>query len=509
MSTIHSIMLLVLVAGSFFGYGKSPYLETRIDEIMKPVAAAGEWSGVLLMEKQGHTITRAFGYRDWNNKIPATPDTSFLLSRAGAPFTAIAIMKLVEQSKIGLNDPLSRFLPDYPAGDRITIHHLLCHSSGIPDWITFISEEKFNRIRSEPVSLDKILQMIQEQPLEFDPGAPLQQNRYPQPLITATANVFNLPNYMILDLVIEKASGMSFEKFIRQEILNPLGMNHTGFLKPDQTLPNLASCYVSRGDGPTMVSPVRWSDFIGFKTLYSTAGDLHKLFHSLKSDILLKRQSLEVMLHPYSGDTVGHRFCYGWAWAARPDLSNRIIYTSAEDDGLKVNMIYHIDENLTLIMLGNIGQLSPRQRPATTADTPRRQSRPYLQGLIRLLSAPPGESAAWHLEKIIDNKGLDAALDFYVQTSGSEKSRIYYRENEINALGYRLMNNGRLPEAVEILKINAELYPHSANAYDSLGEALMNQGKTDDAIKNYRKSLSLNPRNNNAREMLRKLEKPL
>ena len=87
------------------------------------------------------------------------------------------------------------------------------------------------------------------------------------------------------------------------------------------------------------------------------------------------------------------------------------------------------------------------------------------------------------------------------------RNKLYFEESEFNALGYRLMGAGEMKAAVEIFKLNVELYPKSANVYDSLAEAYMNSGDTKKAIKNYRKSLELNPDNTNAKEMLKKLEK--
>jgi len=116
-------------------------------------------------------------------------------------------------------------------------------------------------------------------------------------------------------------------------------------------------------------------------------------------------------------------------------------------------------------------------------------------------------SAVYRIEQAINKNGIEAGLKMYRDIKSDPESKLYFEENEFNALGYRLMGAGKIEDAIEIFKLNVDLYPRSANAYDSLAEACMNSGDAEKAIKNYRESLELNPDNNNAKEMLKKLEK--
>ena len=116
-------------------------------------------------------------------------------------------------------------------------------------------------------------------------------------------------------------------------------------------------------------------------------------------------------------------------------------------------------------------------------------------------------SAAYRIEQEITERGIQAGLRKFREIKSNPKNELYFEESEFNDLGYRLMGAGEMKAAIEIFKLNVELFPNSANVYDSLAEAYMNSGDTRKAIKNYKKSLELNPDNNNAREMLKKLEK--
>jgi tetratricopeptide (TPR) repeat protein len=116
-------------------------------------------------------------------------------------------------------------------------------------------------------------------------------------------------------------------------------------------------------------------------------------------------------------------------------------------------------------------------------------------------------SAAYRIEQEIKKRGIQAGLRKYRAIRSDPNSELYFDESEMNAMGYRLMQTDQIESAVEIFKLNVQLYPNSANAYDSLGEVYLKMGDNERAVKNYKKSLELNPRNNNARETLKKLGK--
>jgi tetratricopeptide (TPR) repeat protein len=115
-------------------------------------------------------------------------------------------------------------------------------------------------------------------------------------------------------------------------------------------------------------------------------------------------------------------------------------------------------------------------------------------------------SAAYRIEQALKKNGIEAGTKMFREIRSDPESNLYFEENEFNALGYRLMGAGKIKDAIEIFKLNVELYPASANGYDSLAEAYMNSGDSENAVRNYKKSLELNPENSNAKEMLKKLE---
>jgi len=136
-----------------------------------------------------------------------------------------------------------------------------------------------------------------------------------------------------------------------------------------------------------------------------------------------------------------------------------------------------------------------------------RRKMPFIERRLISLKKYINESAVYVIEKTINKSGIDAGIAKYQQLRSDDQSKLYFNENDFNSLGYNLITRRKINAAIEVFKMNVNMYPQSANAYDSLGEAYLKKGDTEFAIKNYKKSLELNPENTNAKEILEKLEK--
>jgi predicted alpha/beta superfamily hydrolase/TolA-binding protein len=136
----------------------------------------------------------------------------------------------------------------------------------------------------------------------------------------------------------------------------------------------------------------------------------------------------------------------------------------------------------------------------------RDQDAAMIQSRLNMVERIIKESASYPIEQEINKNGIQAGLKKFRNLKSAPDNKLYFDENEFNGIGYRLMGSGKIKEAIEIFKLNVEMFPNSANVYDSIGEAYMTIGDNKNAIKNYKKSLELNPGNDNAREMLKKLE---
>ena len=237
-------------------------LLAAVKEYGRQTSEAGEFSGVILVAQNGIPLfEQAYGYADQEKKIPNRVDTKFNIGSINKSFTGLAIRQLVAGKKVSLDDPIGKFLPDYPNKDaaaKVTVRHLLDMTSGVGDFFG----DRYEATPKEKIrSLEDYLPLFADKPLEFEPGA---RERYSN------------GGYIVLGLIIEKASGTDYYTYVRDHIFNPAGMNDSASFEKDAAVPNRALGYVRDGSSwkPNYETlPGRGSSAGGG---YSTARDLLK-----------------------------------------------------------------------------------------------------------------------------------------------------------------------------------------------------------------------------------------
>jgi CubicO group peptidase (beta-lactamase class C family) len=252
------------------------------------LAAEDRFSGAVLLSKNGKPLfEHAYGLADRAHQAPNNVDTKFNMASVTKVFTAVAILQLVEQGKLSLNETLAEALPDYPnaeAARKITIHELLDHQSGLGD---FFGEEYI----SNPANyrtLHDYLPLFASKPLLFEPG---------------TKTAYSNAGFIVLGLIIERLSGVSYYDYVRDHIFKPTHMNDTGFWSSRDHVPNVASGYTrfASGGGPQSsnarsVSVLNATRGVSAGGSYSTVGDLTRFSEGLRTHKLLKADSFELML---------------------------------------------------------------------------------------------------------------------------------------------------------------------------------------------------------------------
>ena len=233
---------------------------------------ADEFSGVVLVAKDFRVLFHeAYGFADRDKQVPNKKDTKFNLGSINKIFTRVAIQQLAHQGKLSLDDPIKKFLPDYPnaqAAEKVAIRQLLNMTSGIGDFFG----ERYDAAPKEKIrTLQDYLPFFADQPLEFEPG---------------TSNKYSNGGYIVLGLIIEKASGLDYYTYVRQNIFKPCGMLDTDAFARDGDTPNLARGYTREqrtGGGPRVLNfatlPGRGSSAGGG---YSTAADMLKFVQAVK-----------------------------------------------------------------------------------------------------------------------------------------------------------------------------------------------------------------------------------
>ncbi len=306
-------------------------IESKVDEYVKPDIDAGGFSGAILMAKAGKVLlSKGYGMANYELGILNTPKTKFQIASISKTFTAAAIMILEERGKLRLTDTLSSFISDYPKGDKITIHHLLTHTSGIPNVNNFPDYEQKSKFHH---TLTEIIAIFKGKPLEFNPG-----DRYQ----------YSNSNYNLLAFIIEKASGMSCAEFLKRNIFDPLEMHGTGHNdRPESLLKNRASGYVPAGAFDIENAPyLDWSIKTGNGSLYSTVEDLYKWDRSLYTEKVLEKETLKKI---FSEQAKG----IGYPWFLGKRLNRRVAYYNGRSPGFTSYLDRYLDDDACIIILSN------------------------------------------------------------------------------------------------------------------------------------------------------------
>ncbi len=263
-------------------------------------AAAGHFSGAALVAKNGKTVfTAVYGMADREKKIPNTLNTKFRIGSMNKMFTATAVLQLVQAGKINLTDPLGKYLTDYPNKDvasKVTIHHLLTHTGGTGD---FFGPE-FDKHRLELRTLQDYVKLYGERGLAFEPGSRWDYSNY---------------GFLLLGLVVQKASGQDYYDYVREHIFKLTGMNSTDSLPEDQAVPGRSVGYTKRegsGEWRTNVDtlPYRGTSAGGG---YSTVEDLLAFANALENQKLLDAKNVDLLTTgkvetPGGGSKYGYGF---------------------------------------------------------------------------------------------------------------------------------------------------------------------------------------------------------
>ena len=261
-----------------------------LDDYLKEAVNADEFSGAVLVARDGKPVyQKAYGLANKQYNVPNRVDTKFNLGSINKVFTKIAIAQLIEQGKLSVDDTIIKHLPDYPnrqAAERVTVHHLLDHTSGIGD----IFNDKYDSMPKDRLrTISDYLPLFAGEPLAFEPGSKQQ---------------YSNGGYIVLGAIIEKVSGRSYYDYAREHIYKPAGMEETDAYEVDASVPNLAGGYTREGgeSGKRRSNlyrmPARGSSAGGG---YSTAGDILKFTIALQNCKFLSRAYTEWVLNGTRG----------------------------------------------------------------------------------------------------------------------------------------------------------------------------------------------------------------
>jgi CubicO group peptidase (beta-lactamase class C family) len=329
-------------------------VDAKVDAFVRSELQRQHIPGVALGVYRDGQLTKAKGYGladlEWNAAV--TPDTIFQSGSMGKQFTATAVMMLVEEGKVALDDPVKKYFPDAPeAWNDIQVHNLLSHTSGLSEYETGPRTKVGGPfyIRMD-FTEDELYKKIAEMPMDFKTGEDW---------------AYRNTNYVLLGILIHRVTGRFYGDFLQERVFNPLGMTRTRIISEEDIIPRRASGYrLVKGElkNQEWVSPTLNSTADG--ALYFTVEDLQKWDAALYTERLLKKSSLERMWTVEKlNDGKPNKANYGFGWEINTVNGHRVIEHGGAWQGFTTYIARYVDDKWTVVALTNLdsGHANPKK----------------------------------------------------------------------------------------------------------------------------------------------------
>jgi CubicO group peptidase (beta-lactamase class C family) len=334
---ISSVIILINVLVSIHLQAQEknsiPGLDNYISNVFKNLQIDAMPGASVLVAQNGEIVyQKGFGYADIEKKIPVTPDTKFKIGSVSKQFTAVAILKLQEEGRIRTDDKLSKYIPDFPRGNEVTIYQLLTHTSGIHDYNSTPGVDV-----TKAVTPRALLDIIKKLPYDSNPG-----ERY----------LYNNSGYFILAYIVEQLSGKTLSEYLNETIFKPLGMTNSGLYYTDIVLDTEAQGYSMNGEKVTKADFQEMSWAFGVGSMYSTTKDLYKWNEAVFNGKVLSNATLKTVFTQAVLNS-GAKVDYGFGWFLITNSGLKFIQHSGGVSGFSSYLERQPENNLTVCVLLN------------------------------------------------------------------------------------------------------------------------------------------------------------
>jgi CubicO group peptidase (beta-lactamase class C family) len=391
---------------------------TKADEYLSAWSNQGRFSGTVLIAKDGKVLLRkSYGMADMELGVPNTPETIYRIGSITKSFTALAILQLEAQKKLTVQDPVVKYVPGVPkAWQQITIQQLLTHVSGIPDFTRTTAYGKAD-------DLMRIEHAVQEL------GA--------EPLVSAPGEKFAYSNsgYILLGRVIEKASGVSYEQYINENIIKPVGLENTAYDHVQPILKNRANGYVFDGDHLVNADMGDMSGTHSAGALHSTVDDLYKFDQALAGSKIFPSAMLDEAFQPRVKWAAPPPFnldaSYGYGWMSGSDFGHKYLMHGGWVNGFITEFTRYPADRLVIILASNI------EGPQVIA---------IQQGLSAVVFGQPYEVPSIHKRVDVAKSILDRYVGTYHVVPGLDL-KIFFDGDRLFAQGTNQPRFQMIPES--------------------------------------------------------------
>jgi CubicO group peptidase (beta-lactamase class C family) len=363
----------------------------RMDEVVRSYVDAKQFMGSVLVARDGKVIlSKGYGSANLEWEVPNSPSAKFRLGSITKQFTAACILLLEERGKLKVEDPVKKYMPDAPAAwDKVTIFHLLTHTSGIPSFTGF---PDYHSTEATPTTPEQLVARFRDKPLEFQPGEKWN---------------YSNSGYVLLGYLIEKISQQSYSQFVQENIFNPLGMKDSGYDSNTAIILHRASGYSPGDKGTTNAGYIDMSIPLSAGGLYSTTEDLLRWEQGLMGGKLLSAASLQKMTTPFKSD-------YAFGLAVHMANGHKVIEHNGGIEGFNTALAYYPEDKLTVVVLANLNGGAPESIASNLAALARGE-KVVLPSERKEIAVSPAI-----LEKYVGTYELMPNFDIVVTLEGSQ-----------------------------------------------------------------------------------------
>ena len=471
------ITTLIITVLTFFVIQNCVFAQDKtaeIDKLMQLYHDYDKFNGTVLVAEFGEIIfKKGYGLANMEWNIANEPDTKLRLASITKQFTSMLIMQLVEEGKIKLDGKITDYLPEYrkDTGEQVTVHHLLTHTSGIPNYTNL--PDFFKDVSRNPYPVDEFIEKFCSGDLEFEPGSKYS---------------YNNSGYFLLGGIIEKVTGKTYEECLKERIFDPLNMKNSGYDHNESIILNRASGYNKQISKYENADYADMSHLYAVGAMYSTVEDLYLWDRALYTEKLLSKKYKDLMFKPHISYGDGSRsYAYGWIIRkmALADSKDSLVTVSHGGSIFGFNTLINrlVDDKHLIVLLNNTGGTNLYDMNV---------------GIINILYGKPynlpKKSIVEALYKKIKEENVVSAVKYYHELKDMYPDDYEFGKDELNWFGYRLRDSGMLDEAIEIFKWIIELYPDLWDAYYGIADVYRLRGDKELAIKYYAKSLEMSPK---------------
>lgn len=326
-------------------------IASKLNTYLNTLQKRDNFNGNILVAK-GDTIllNKGYGIANFEQSIKTTPKTSLPIGSMTKQFTAMAIMQLVEKGLINEQDKLSKFLPDFPNGNDITIHHLLTHTSGLviynelPEFLTMsVNDSK---------DINKIIDLFKDKSLNFKPGTKVE---------------YCNTGYLLLGQIVEKVSNVSYEDYLKTNIFKPLNMNNTGMSYKGSEKTYTSKGYIGYLDMFPSDDEQLLSGAYGAGALYSTTEDIYRWNKALDAEKLVSKNTMKKIFSKHVSFE-GVPLHYGYGWFINDGPHGQEIHHGGNTYTFTSMLKRYVDKDLSIIILNNSRAYDVEALAKTLAD---------------------------------------------------------------------------------------------------------------------------------------------